>query len=94
MRRDDQRDGRVDTRELLDDDRVLDVAETCAAEFFGKDRAEIPELAAVLDHFERESLSLIPLEHVRRDLALRKLAYVAAEFDLVFREAEVHDTLA
>ena len=40
MRGDDQPDRRVDPRKLLDDDRVIDVAESRAAQFFGEDDSE------------------------------------------------------
>ena len=51
----------------------------------------ISELAALLDYLERKDLVLIPLEDVRRDLRLRKLADLFAELLLFVCELEVHN---
>ncbi len=45
VRGDDQADGRIDARELLDDDGVIDVAEPGAAQFLRENRAQEAELA-------------------------------------------------
>ena len=79
MRGDDQPDRRVDARQFLDDDRVIDVAESRAAQLFRENDSEKAEFTALLDYLERKDLLLVPFEDVRRDLRLRKLADLFAE---------------
>ncbi len=71
----DEADGRIDAREFFDDDGVIDVAESGAAELFGKDGAQKTEPAGVFDGFEREDLLFVPFEDVRRDFGLGKFAH-------------------
>jgi len=68
---DDEADGRIDARELFDDDGVIDIAEPGAAEFFRKNGAEKTKPAGMFDGFEREDLFFIPLEDMGKDFAVR-----------------------
>ncbi len=90
MRRDGDSDRSVDTRELLDRERVLHVAEAGAVPLFREKDAEQTELGGLGHDFPRELLALVELHHVRPDLALGELAHRVPQELLVFRKAEIH----
>ncbi len=86
----DQAHGRIDARKFLDDDGVLDVAESRSAEFLGKNSAQEAKLSGFLDHIERKDFLLIPFQDVRADFLLGKFADTLAKLNLLRREVKFH----
>ena len=74
VRRHDQAYGRIDARELFNDDGILDVAEPRAAQVFREDGSEKAKLAGMFDYVERKDLLFIPAQNVRTDFLLGKFA--------------------
>ena len=87
-----QRDGRIDARELLDADAVVDRRHAGAAVLLRELDAEQPERSQLRPQLGREVLRLVPFADVRPDLGLRELADAAAEQDLLLGRTEVHET--
>src|SRR4030095_6188211 len=91
MRRDRKRDRRVDARELLDADAVVDRRHAGAAVLLGDLDAEQAEGGELRAQLGRKMLLLIPLADVRTNLGFRELADAAPQQDLLFGRAEVHE---
>ena len=90
VRRDRQRDARIDARELLDADAVVDRRHAGAAVGLGKLDAQEPERGELRDELDRKVLRLVPLHHVRADLGFREFAHAAPEQRLFLGETKIH----
>ena len=93
MRGDDDADGTIHARKLFDDDGVLDVTQARAAVLFREDGAHVAKLPELLDDFEREGLSFIPLHDVRRDLGGGEFPHFASQLNLLRRVIEIHNSI-
>src|SRR5438045_9518114 len=83
-------DRAVNARKLLDDCDVLDVTHPRAAVLFGEDDAHEALLGELRRKLRGEVLRLVPLAHVRRDLAFGELAHAHLYLPLIFVQLEVH----
>ena len=92
VRRDRDRDGGVDARQLLDCDRVRDRVAAGAAVLLGDRQAHQPQLGELGDELVREAVLAVELLGDRRDLRLGELADGAADQLLLVRELEVQAT--
>ena len=79
MRRDRDRDRRVDPRQLLDRERVRDGVAAGAAVLLGDRQAHQPELAELGDELVRETRLAVELLGDGRDLLARELAHRVAD---------------
>jgi hypothetical protein len=75
VRRHRDADRAVHARKLLDDGDVLDVAHPRPAVLLWEDDAHETLRGELRQEFHGEVLLLVPLAHVRRDLALGELAH-------------------
>ena len=91
VRRDRQRDGRVDARELLDADAVVDRRHARAAVLLGVLNAQQAERRQLRHQVGGKVLRLVPLADVRADLGFGELAHRAAQQLLLFGRSEVHE---
>jgi hypothetical protein len=80
----------VHARKLLDDGDVFDVAHPRAAVLFGEDDAHEALLGELGDEFDGEVLRLVPLAHVRCNLALGELAHAHPDLKLFLVKLEIH----
>ncbi len=85
------RDARIDPRELLDDDRVRQVAGVRAAVLLGVGDAHQPELAELRDDLVREPLLAVELLGDGLHLLLREVAHQAADVLLFVGQVELHE---
>ena len=85
-----QRDGRIDARQFLDADAVVDRGHRRAAVLLGKLDAEQADRRELRHQLGRKVLILIPLPDVRADFGFRELAHGPAQQRLLFRRPEVH----
>ena len=83
-------DRAVNARKLFDDRDVLDVTHPRAAVLFGEDDAHKALLGELRQQLHEEVLRLVPLAHVRRDLALGEFAHAHLYLPLIFVQLEVH----
>ena len=90
VRRDGDRDGRVDARQLLDRDRVRDGVGAGAAVLLGDRDAHQPELGELRDELVREALLAVELLGDRRDARLGEVAHRAPEQLLLVGQLVVH----
>src|SRR5439155_6922411 len=90
VRGDRQRHGRVDARQLLDADAVVDARERRAAVVLGKLDAEETERGELRDELAWKMLRLVPLADVRPNLGFGEPAHAPAQQLLVLGEPEVH----
>ena len=90
VRGDRQRHGRIDARELLDADAVVDRRHAGAAVLLGKLDAEQAERRQLRHQLGGEMLVLVPLADVRPDFGFGELADAAAQQFLLFGRPEVH----
>ena len=90
MRRDGDRDGRVDARQLLDRERVRDRVGAGAAVLLRHGDAHQPELAHLRDEVVREARLAVELLGHGRDPRLRELAHRPAQELLLLAELVVH----
>ena len=90
MRRDGDRDRRVDPGQLLDRERVGDGVAAGAAVLLRDRQAHQPELAELGDELVREARLAVELLGHRRHLLPRELAHGVADELLLLREIEVH----
>ena len=90
VRRDRQRNGGIDARQLLDADAVVDRRHARAAVLLGKLNAEQPECGQLRHQLGGEMLLLVPLAHVRPDFGFGELAHAAAQQLLFFGRTEIH----
>src|SRR5262249_13595136 len=91
--RDAEGDGRIDARDLLDDEGVVLIAHPGAVVPLREDHPEVAHLSHGAEDRVREFLGLVQPPGVRRDLALGELAHAAAKEGLLLGELEVHDDL-
>src|SRR5689334_15290721 len=90
MRRDRDRDGRVDARQLLDCDRVRERVGAAAAVLLGDGHPHQPELGQLGDELVRKALRPVELLRDRRHALERELPDGVAQ-ELVLRlQVEVH----
>ena len=90
VRRDRDRDRRVDSRQLLDRDRVRDRVGAAAAVLLGNRHAHQPELGQLGDEVVGEAVLAVELLGDRGDLLLGEVADRAPDELLLLREVEVH----
>ena len=90
VRGDGDRDGRVDSRQLLDRDRVGERVGAAAAVLLGDGHAHQPELGELLDELVGEAVLAVELLGDGRDLLLGELPDRAADELVLFGEVEVH----
>ena len=90
MRRDRDRDGGVDPRELLDRERVRDGVAAGTAVLLGDRQPHQAQLAEVGDDLVRKTRLAVELLCDRRDLLARELAHRVADELLLLGEVEVH----
>ncbi len=90
VRGDRQGQARVDTRELLDADAVVDRRHPRTAVLLGKLDAHQAERSQGGDDLRWKVLRLVPLAHVRPDFGLRELANRAPQQSLFLGLAKVH----
>ena len=90
MRRDRERHGRADARQLLDADAVVDRRQRGAAVLFGELHAGETERRELRQEIGRELLRLVPLHDVRTDLGFREFADRPAQQFLLLSRAKVH----
>ena len=90
VRRDGDRDGRVDPGQLLDRERVGDGVAAGAAVLLRDRQAHQAELAELGDELVREARLAVELLGHRRDLLPGELAHGVADELLLLREIEVH----
>ena len=84
------RNGRIDTRQLLDADRVRQRVGPGAAVLLGDRHAHQPELGELADDLVRETLLTVELLGDGRDPLDRELANRLAEQLVLGLEVEVH----
>ena len=89
VRRDRDRDGRVDARELLDRDRVRERVRAGAAVLLGDRHSHQPQLRELRDDLVREALLAVELVGDGRDLVRGERAHRVANELVFFREVEV-----
>ena len=89
MRRDRDRDRRVDPRQLLDDDRVRDRVGAGAAVLLGDRHPHQAELGELRDELVGEALLAVELGRDGRDALARELAHGLADELLLLGEVEV-----
>src|SRR5258706_1642295 len=94
MSRNDQADGAIDARQLFDYRCILDVAESCAAEFLRKNNSQQTHLAKLGNQFGRKTRGFVPLHHVRSDFSLGKFANGPPELLLLVSEGKIHGASA
>ena len=85
---DGEADGAVDGGEFFDGQRVIDVAEACAAVLRREDDAEQAHCAELLDGGDGELAGLVPRRDVGCDLARGEVADLAAQVFLFFSQYE------
>src|SRR5581483_11377949 len=90
VRRHGERDRRVDARELLDADAVVDGGHRGAAVLLGELDAHEAERREAMNQLDREVLRLVPLADVRTDFGFGELADAPAQQRLLVRRTEVH----
>ena len=90
MRRDRDRDRRVDPRQLLDRDRVRERVGAAAAVLLRDRHPHQPELGQLGDELVREPLLAVELLGDRRHALERELPHRVAEQLVLGREVEVH----
>ncbi len=91
--RDTEPDATVRGAELLDDGRVLDIAEPGAAVLLRDRHPEKAELSQFREQFAREMRLFVPPSGVRYDLVLGHLARHVADRLLIFGQLEIHTGL-
>src|ERR1700735_502013 len=82
MRRDAQRDGRIDARDFFHDDRVIDVIVTEAPQSLGQNAPEPAQAPQVAENVDRKMLRFVPLHYVRTNFSFREIANRFAELIL------------
>ena len=82
---------RIDARECLDANAVVDSAHTGAAKGFGKLDAHQAELGELGQQLFREMLRVVPLHDVGTHLGFSKIADRLAEQLLLVAQAKIHD---
>ncbi len=92
MRRDDEADGAVNAGQLLEDDRILEVAEPGPAVLLREDNSQQPHVRQLGNDLRGEASRLVPFHDVGKDLRFGELADGAANLLLLFGQAEVHST--
>ena len=90
VRRDRDRDRRVDPRQLLDRDRVRERVGAAAAVLLGDRHPHQPELGQLGDELVREALLAVELLGDRRDPLERELPHRVADQLVLRSEIEVH----
>ena len=90
VRRDGDGDRRVDTRQLLDRDRVGDGVGAGAAVLLRDGHAHEAELGELLDELVREPVLAVELAGDGRNPLLGELAHGAAQELVLGRQVEVH----
>ena len=90
VRRDRDRDRRIDSRQLLDRDRVRDRVGAAAAVLLGNGHAHQPELGQLRDEVVGEAVLPVELLGDRGDLLLGEVPDRAADELLLLRQVEVH----
>ena len=90
VRRDRDRDRRIDSRQLLDRDRVGDRVGAAAAVLLGNGHAHQPELGQLRDEVVGKAVLPVELLGDRGDLLLGEVADRAADELLLLGEVEVH----
>ena len=90
VRRDGDRDGRVDPRQLLDRERIGDRVAAGAAVLLGDRQAHHSELAELRDELVREARLPVELLRHRSDLLACELAHRVAYELLLLGQVEVH----
>ena len=90
VRRDRQRDGRVDARELLQAEAVVDGGHPGAAPLLGELNPHQAQVGQLRDERARKLLRLVPLAHERTDLAFGELADRLPQQLLFVGELEMH----
>src|SRR5581483_6824175 len=84
-----QRDGRIDTREFLNCDRLLHISEARSAVLLRDQDAENPDLAHLVDEFTREAGLLIPFRDMRENALFGELANRLAKLELLFCQFKI-----
>src|SRR5215470_4650694 len=79
----------IDTREFLDRDHVLHIAQSGATIFSRKDRAHHSHLAQFLNDFHGVMTGFVPLHHVGTDLPFGKFADGFLELQLFVRKLKI-----
>ena len=90
VRRDRQRDRRIDARELLDADAVVDRRHPRAAVLLRELDAHQPERGQLRQQLDGKVLRLVPLHDVRPDLGFGELADGAPQQLLLVGQTEIH----
>ena len=90
VRRDRDRDGRVDARQLLDRDRVGERVAAAAAVFLGDRDAHEPELGQLRDEVVGEAVLAVELLGDRRDPLLGELAHGLPESSCSSERSKFH----
>ena len=90
VRRDRDRDRRIDSRQLLDRDRVGERVGAAAAVLLGDGHAHQPELRQLRDEVVGKAVLPVELLGDRGDLLLGEVADRAADELLLLGEVEVH----
>ncbi len=93
VRRHDQPNRSVDPRELLNRNRVLDITKARAAKLLRENHSQQPHRGQLRHNLQRKMRSLVPLHHMRRNLALGEFAHAAPQLLLLFGEGEIHGIL-
>ena len=91
MRSDEQRHGRVDARDLFDDDRGADRVVSGAAVLFGHHDAEQSLLGQLRNQLGWKTRVLIALAGAGCDFADGELAHRLFQHALLFGQFEIHD---
>ena len=90
MRRYGNPDGGIGSRELFDDDRVVDIAHATAPIFLGENHAKKTELSQLLDDLGWKLFLVVPLGRVGHDLLVRKLTDGPPQLYLLVAVFEIH----
>src|ERR1035438_4586293 len=80
----------IHPRQLLNRDHILDVAEPSPAIFFRKNHTQQTHLRQLGHYLRRKVRSLIPLHHVRRNLALGKVPHTPPQLLLFLGKRKIH----
>ena len=86
VRRNDDADRAVHSREFFNRQNIIDIAETRAAILRREDDAQQAHLAKLLHDLSREFAGLVPLHHVGRNLARGEIANLATKMFLLLRQ--------
>ena len=88
MRGHDDSDRAIDGGYLLDRHHVIDISESCAAQFVRDQHAQQPHPSKLLYDGRRKLARLVPLHDMRCDFLGGKGAYLSAQLLLLLGQAE------